>query len=100
MSVAQFCIRPICLSRGNKKVCFSDCDVNIAFVRLLKTRLKINLDFYKSINNVECRVRVMLKSKLMSNLSQNCQVNKPMNWCRRHTVRGLDLVQSQPSKYL
>ncbi len=41
------------MSRINKIEEFLDCDVNIVFVRLLKARLKINFDFYKSTNNIE-----------------------------------------------
>ncbi len=43
----------IYMSRRNKIEESSDCDVNTVFVRLLKARLKIDFDFYKSTNNIE-----------------------------------------------
>ncbi len=43
----------IYISRRNKVDGSLDCDASTLFVRMIKARLKVDFDFYKSTNNVE-----------------------------------------------
>ncbi len=43
----------IYISRRNKIDGSLVCDASVLFVRMIKVRLKVDFDFYMSINNVE-----------------------------------------------
>ncbi len=61
----------IYISRRNKVDGSLDCDASTLFVRMIRARLKVDFDFYKSKNNVEEFIFIWCYKDVMCSIVDN-----------------------------
>ncbi len=61
----------IYISRRNKIDGSLDCDASTLFVRMIKARLKVDFDFYKSTNNVEELISIWCYKDVLCSIVDN-----------------------------